>query len=313
MSQISNLGTITSLVGDDAGVWTGTISASSDDLAALPPLDEFFTEAVSAAPTRCIDGRPLVGSMDDPALQGRPLGPQLAGGTPVIAALRRIVLGTDSAGDVSLDADLAATISELAHGGLGFGGHIDDHHAATDEDTGCGAVDKLHVILARIADPAAWQQITFLAAQLLGANYDAERAEALHARVVAFQAQADAYFGRDGEHYPYKQRAAAAMREQAAGEEVVEELSGGHLEKALLINTVDGTTFSRDRFDAAYAGGQVFGYDVWYVQWVAASLFPGDDQAAVDARTDFTLLHVFYSIATAMVLTDGSQALLVRQ
>src|SRR6185503_11067174 len=125
--EILNMGQIDDIVTRSKGgvvaqknqrLWTGGISpaariASRKTLApriqrALEPrvLRDYFVPCDLGSPTRCIDGRLIEGYEDDLALHGRPLGPQVPGGTAISALTRRIVHAESIDGTFTFSDDL---------------------------------------------------------------------------------------------------------------------------------------------------------------------------------------------------------------
>ena len=76
------------------------------------------------------------------------------------------------------------------------------------------------------------------------------------------------------------------------------------------MNFVPNTTLASNRFAAAHAGTQAFGYDIWRSKQLARNLFPLPDQAM--ERDRFVMARVMITIATLMTLTDGSQRIFLR-
>ncbi len=315
-AMVQDMGVLRQVAGDtgaDPTIWSGPIGLAVGDEAALAKalgdLNNYFVLVDKAAPARCIDGRQTTGYKDNPSLLTRRLGPQLVGGTPVVALLHHLITTIDDMA-TTLEQDVAQMVDVLTSLGLGYGGHTDDHHVVTDEDTGCGAADKLPAILSKCMQPQAMVEMKALAAKLLGTAWDEAVADQLPGRLKSFLPDADTYLGRQGDKYTYKQAVVRVLQSKAGPGVAVESLAGTHQEKGLIVNAVARTTFDRDRFvEATKATMQLFSYDVWYLQELAKQLFAADERR----RATFFIFHVLYSIATAMVLTDGTLKLLVRQ
>ena len=317
MAQTQDLGTLKQVAGDkgtSTNTWTGAISLAVAIEAnpalegalqrALAGVEQYMVPVVASAPMRCIDGRKIANYGSDPALQSRPLGPQLAGGTNGLALSYHLVAGSDS----TFTADLETVIEKLSAAGIGVGDHVDDHHAPTDEDTGCGAVDKMLLIVERIVQPSAASEVLVLASSLLDKPF-MMNIQALLKQIVHFLPEANDYFGRDfNNRFAFKRQSVQIL--QAKAPDAIEVLTGTHQEKAFLVNALQNTTFNRDQFSLDYNDNiQVFNYDAWTVRPLGEMLFPNDMQK----QRTFVLCHVLYSIATAMVLTDGSLRLLLRE
>lgn len=338
---ITNLGQIDNLVTRHKGgvvaqksqhLWTGGISpaariAADKSLAgpierALDPtvLADYFIPCTMGSPTRCIDGRITEGYDQDMTLRGRPLGPQVPGGTAISALTRRIVHATDITEAISFSDDLETTIRTLKQKGLSFGGHIDnaDHPHG---DTGCGAIDRVPEVLACIANPRAQRQIRGITKLLLGIRYDDAYVDAILGRIINLESIAERYFMIDPKTgvYDYKQKIIADLRKN--NDTGVARLAGPHYEVGLAVNTVPGTTFDGDRFSSDNANRiQLFNYDFWLTQHVAELSYPTNHHVTfATAKLNLRLQHEYIlcrtllAVAVAMVLTDGSIQLIIRK
>ena len=90
----------------------------------------------------------------------------------------------------------------------------------------------------------------------------------------------------------------------------VSTLRGRHPEAFVIVNLVEGTTMSSNRFAADHAGSQAFGYDLWRSRQLVQALFPLPSHQ-ID-RERFIHARVMITIATLMALTDGSLQVLMR-
>lgn len=314
-------------------IWTGSISLAvrtKKDLrlklkatraVRAEKLEKYFVPCDIAARMRCIDGRILEHYADDPDLQKRALGPQVPGGTGMAALAHRIVHADKLSRDVSFSDDIDYVISEFRDMGMGFGGHIDNHHP--DGNTGCGAIDKIPEILQRIADPAAQQQLRGLASMLLGNRYDDMTLDIIIGRIINLESISNRYFMVDPKtgHYDYKQKVVKDLqRNMREGGNPIARLVGPHHEIGLVVNTVRGTTFDPDRFSLDNKNDlQLFNYDFWSTQQGASILYPvNNDVSYADAKRNLRFQHqyltcrVLLAIATTMILTDGTVQLIVR-
>ena len=86
-------------------------------------------------------------------------------------------------------------------------------------------------------------------------------------------------------------------------------LKGEHEECLVVVNFVPDTTLSSNRFAKTF-GIQAFGYDIWRSIQMAEKLMPRVEQEHDRAR--FVMARVMATVATLMVLTDGTQRFLVR-
>lgn len=337
--QILNLGQIDDIVTRTNGgvvaqktqrLWTGGISpaariASNKELAprirsVLDPsvLRDYFMPCDLGLQTRCIDGR-LIEGYDEEASYGRPLGPQVPGGTAISALTRRIVHAEPIDGTFTFSDDLETVINLLQHKGLSFGGHIDNINHPHG-NTGCGAIDQVPEVLATIANPRAQRQIRGLAERLLGVRYDDQAVDTILGRIINLQSIAERYFSIDPKTgiYAYKQKLIAEMRKKG---DKVSRLVGPHYEVGLVVNAVRETTFDTNRFSADNNNElQLFNYDIWLTLHVANVLYPVNHVVSYDiAKKNLRLQHEYIlcrtllAIAVAMVLTDGSIQLIVRK
>lgn len=338
---ITNLGQIDNLVTRHNGgvvaqksqhLWTGGISpatrvASDKNLVGridralnTDVLGDYFVPCTMGAPTRCIDGRLTEGYEQGIALRGRPLGPQVPGGTAISALTRRIVHATDITEAISFSDDLETTIKALGQKGLSFGGHIDnaDHPHG---DTGCGAIDKVPEVLACIANPRNQRQIRGITKLLLGIRYDDAYVDAILGRIINLQSIAERYFMIDAKTgvYDYKQKVIKDLRKK--NDNGVARLTGPHYEVGMAVNLVPDTTFDGDRFSSDNANQiQLFNYDFWFTQHVAELSYPTNQQVTfATAKLNLRLQHEYIlcrtllAVAVAMVLTDGSIQLIIRK
>ena len=339
MSHLINLGSAKDLFASagarsaTSSVWSGSISLGStaDEQAtvrraiesSLESINGYFVPVDFSAPTRCIDGRPIEGYVSDPLLHNRGLGPQVAGGTPAGALVQRLLLmGEHDSGELSFQHDIEEIVTIFRKHGLGFGGHVDDLHDVVGEDTGCGAVDKMPEILHKMVDSVAWSQLHGIAKQLLGAAYDETMVNQVSGRLLRLEAVADEYLLYDPktQTYGYKQSVMKQMRELAKdNQRPVERLAGKHHERGIIINTVSGTTFDRDRYTSdAGAEMQLFNWDIWRSHQSAEILYPITTKMSyvkasqmLRRRYGYVLCRTLYTLATAMVLTDGTPLVLV--
>jgi hypothetical protein len=315
-------------------VWTGGIGLTSRIGSgkvttrriseALEPkrLEPYFVQSDLTARMRCIDGRILAGYEDDLALQHRPLGPQVPGGTAMAALAVRVLHADKISDSVSFSKDIHSVVMQFREKGMGFGGHIDDIDHPHG-DTGCGAIDNTPLILQRIASPVAQQQLRGLTSILLGNRYDNMTLDTIIGRIINLESISNHYFMVDRKtgRYEYKQAVVDELRSitSAAGDPIAR-LVGPHHEVGLVVNMVRGTTFDCDRFSADNKHQlQLFNFDFWSSQHGASVLYPvNNDITYAEAKRNLRMQHeymtcrILLAIATTMVLTDGSIKLIIR-
>jgi hypothetical protein len=230
------------------------------------------------ASIRCIDGRPA-----QTAAHG--LGPQLAGGGPGLALAWAVV--NKPSDNILSDMDRFA---KTFHSGFALGGHRDDH--SHNPSTGCGAIDRMGQIIARVIGLP--DTVKPLVSSVMGDRFD----EKIFTKVVEdFRLINVDKFLPQG--YQNKLLKCCSSKD-------VEVVSGEHKEIAVVINTQKNTTFDKDsmcRQDENSA--QAFNFDYWYIEELASSL--------ESKQTEFITAVVAYQVGAAMVLTDGSLFLGVRQ
>ncbi len=287
---------------------------------ALQPtnLNNYLVVADPAAPTRCIDGRIIEGWADDTAIQNRPLGPKIAGGTPHAALTHRIVDVDNLRRNLVFEEDIRYVIQQYKEIGIGFGGHVDDHQKGWN--TGCGAVDNINLILEKVQRPGPQQQLRGLTRLIMGDAYNGPKiGNEVIGRMLFLDSVKPSYMPRAGGtasgEFLYKKTIVETLRAQAtSNKEPVEKLTGPHNEVAVVLNFVKGMTFDTDRFGFDNQNEiQVFGWDVWEIYEEAARLYPYDMYADIESQRDSVwkrIKHVttrtLLGVATTMVLTDGS-------
>lgn len=276
--------------------WPGAVTVtdsapSSDTLAAR--LDEFYVPVEPRAATRCIDGR------HDPRLDELHLGPQMPGGAPGAALAYR--LGTDDSDltKATFFDDAEAMIDTFLRLDLSPGGHKDDK--ADDGRAGCGALDSMAAIVANMTNPQLVEDHKRLVKTLLADDFSRDDYLRILGAALVLQSRSDDYF-RDNI------KVLDTLEQKASGS--VSVLEGSHEEAYVIVNLVEDTTFSSNRFSAEM-GVQAFGYDLWRSKQLAERLF-GLSQSGNSYRR-FVHARVMITIATLMTLTNGSQHIFVRQ
>ena len=266
----------------------------------------------------CIDGREtlelyVTGGGDfytKPADNSNHERAKVAGGGYITTQAMR--LGVGRRGD-SIDDDLALVGSDLAEKEIYCGAHSGAHQHG--EGTDCGANDKFALILENGLTFS--DQITASTEALVKAAGLEFHPEVLERVLANWQATLDdeGYFaGSTGASRLKTILATQAAATEAAGEEkplaVTKHLDGDHNEDYIIVNYVEGTTFSQgafadtlresfpDKDDKNLA--QAFVVDAWRVVELAEASVPEDEfETAMYAG-------VAYQVATAATLTDGT-------
>ncbi len=294
MSTIIDLGAITTQEN-----WRGGISASkmvADGFTAseriedaVRNIDDYFVSEDPKAEARCIDGR------CNSQLPEDHMGAQVPGGTPGAALAYRlgVVIDDFEVGNFTDDAHWMLERSIA----LGFvpGDHRDTH----GHGTGCGAIDKMDQALMAMVSPELVHDHERLVRALLGDTFD----ENTYMHVMG---AALILAGRSAQYLAGREKTIDEI--EATIQHEVSVLEGDHHECLLSINTVPDTTFATKRFCDDHAGMQAFNYDFWRTVQLSTALFPDDSKK----QQRFLMARVATAIATLMVLTDGSQRLIVR-
>lgn len=285
-------------------------------------LKKYIVVEDDSAPTRCIDGRILVGWKPNSKASKRHLGPKVAGGTVHAALAHRIVDTENLRENLLFEEDLKYVIERFKDIGIGSGGHIDDHQ--TGYNTGCGAVDNINLILDRLQRPEHQEQLRGLSKLILGEAYDAKNLiNEVIGRMLYLDALKPTYMPKKDNdptgEFLYKKTVMKIIKAQASqAQETVPALTGTHNEVAVILNFVPGTTFDTDHF--SYDNNnqiQVFGWDVWHMYEEARRLYRYDmydklisQNEAINNRMKYVITRTLLGISTLMVLTDGSLKLI---
>lgn len=235
---------------------------------------------------------------------------KVAGGGYLTSQAMRLGVGRRG---VSMDTDLASVGTDLAEKGIYCGAHSGAHQHG--EGTDCGANDKFAPILQN--GLAFREQVHGSVGALIQAAGLEFKPEVLEAVFANWQATLDdeGYFvGSTGETRLKTILATQAAASEAAGEEkplaVTKHLDGDHNEDYIIVNYVEGTTFSQNALAEKLRGefpdkddknlAQAFVVDAWRIVELA--------KAAVTEEEFETALYagVAYQVATAATLTDGS-------
>ncbi len=285
-------------------VWPGPVSAKKmieDGLASVATLQEatkslndFYVPANPGGRTRCIDGR------HDPELDEKNLGPQVPGGAPGAALAYRLGVDKDDLTRGTFLADAEAMVGSFMRFGMSIGGHRDEHNAGK-QTVGCGAIDAMDVILAKMTDPSLVDDQKRVIKILMGETFNRDVFLRDMGAAVVVNGRADDYF---------RDREKIIDILESKSKNSVSTLRGTHQECLVVINFVPNTTFSSNRFSDTFDGIQAFGYDIWRSMEIAQKLLPRKDQE--EDRSRFIMARVMTTVATLMALTDGSQRLVLR-
>lgn len=276
--------------------WPGGVTAKSDNLlldGILSRLDEFYVPVDQQAATRCIDGR------HDPKLDELHLGPQMPGGAPGAALAYRLGVDDSDLTKATFFDDAESMIDTFLRLGLSPGGHKDDK--ADDGRVGCGALDSMAAIVANMTEPHLVEDHKRLVKTLLADDFS--RDDYLRVLGAALVLQS-----RSGDYFRDNIKVLDNLESKAPGS--VSILEGSHEEAFVLVNLVEDTTFSSNRFSQDF-GVQAFGYDLWRSKQLASRLF-GLSQSGLSYER-FVHARVMITIATLMTLTDGTQRIIVRK
>jgi len=277
--------------------WPGPLSARDNKVRlgdVMDVLDDYYVSVDPRAKTRCIDGR------HDPDLDEAALGPQVPGGAPGSALAYRLGVDKDDLTRGTFTGDAEMMIESYLRLGLSPGGHRDEDTVAGD-GVGCGAIDGLQLVLDCMTNPMLVEDHKRLVKTILDADFNRDHYLRVMGAGLVLQSRSVGYFHGRGEIIDLLERKAPGS---------VSMLKGRHQEAFVIVNLVDGTTLSSNRFAADHGGAQAFGYDLWRSRQLVQSLFPLPSHN-VD-RERFIHARVMLTIATLMALTDGSLQVLLR-
>lgn len=273
-----------------ASDWTGKISLSkrlkngeiteAEVDEATSKLNESFVAVGIGAPKRCVDGSTIAGYDDkDPKWYGRPLGPQVQGGTIGGASGSRLAKGYQ-AGATLLD-DVKASINTDSR--FAPGDHTDNH--STGNATGCGQIDgqeRRSVIFTN----ERFQTV----ARLLKGVYEKIDADFPQEKVKELEINGRSLNKHRDDYYSNGYEILNLLTEANAN--AIEKLIRPHAEVSLTINFVDDTTFHRDHYNArSNSAIQNFNLDAWNI---------------IEEHADDAFFVLADAVATLMDLTDGS-------
>lgn len=181
----------------------------------------------------------------------------------------------------------SATQEDLDQRGIDYGAHTADH--AEGPDSGCGAIDKSPVI---IGNAIKYKDKIESAIGLLTGGDDTNELDRIFNNYASYYEEIkddDSYRGKD-------------ISEKITNKDKVnKELEGGHLEVAIVINTVKGKTVDQGYVRRVTNGkAQVFAVDEWRLREIADNMY---DSEADSQRAYLSML--VYTLATAGTLTKG--------
>lgn len=258
---------------------------------AVSHLNDYFVAENAADEQRCIDGRSPAGQ---PNGQN---GAQIPGGTPGAALAYRLSLpNTDLS--TALFNDDARYLLERS---LALGFAPGDHRDAHGHGIGCGAIDKMDAAVTAMLDPTLAADHKKLVSVLLGDQFSQNLYTEILDAAEALQPTPDDYMD---------DREKSVRDLEAMIGHAVPVLEGDHHECLVIINTVQGTTFATKHFSDTFHGMQAFNYDVWRTLEFAEKLYAEGSMSG--SKEQFVMARVMTAVATLMVLTDGSQHLIVR-
>ena len=299
----------------DKDLWQGAISLSErlDDgsystdqlIQAKEILAAKYTEIHKGAPIRCIHAGKLIDYDPKKAEDyARPLGPQFAGGTIGQSISRRIVIIDEKTQfdsnqfieDFKTEANAASIL------GLKPGNHQGEH--ATEEKTGCGAVDGMESILDLFSNKerseVAQKLAMVIAETAFGKDYSDQDLmnEVINSFVI---------LAKNKETYLKSKKEMLNLVEDA-NNKGAPKLDNNSNASFIVINTLPNTTLLTDDYDEETEDkAKAFSFDVWHLKDLAATNF----NDLVDQKK-FILASALFNCAAAMSLTDGSQKLIVR-
>lgn len=276
--------------------WPGKLSLGEkivDSATLCSELDKYFVAASGQAKLRCIDGR------YDPKLDERNLGPQEPGGS-LGTAFAYHLIDTNNLLQTTFYTDAETVIALCLKLGLAPGDHRDNH--AHDHGFGCGAIDNIEAVLQDMTDSQLVDDHQRLVSTILGEKYSHDEYLHILGAALLLRSSSSKYFAQSDQ-------TAELLEQKSPGS--ISVLEGDHEEGLLVMNFIPHTTLATNRFAIDHGGLQAFGYDMWYTEQVADTLFPSDDQEK--QRTRFVMARMMIAVATLMVLTDGSLEVLVRR
>ena len=158
----------------------------------------------------------------------------------------------------------------------------------------------MDAILAAMTDSQLSGEHQRVVKQMLGSDFDQDIFSSILENAAALEKRSEDYFRN--------REAIIGVLEKRVHKSIAT-LEGKHKEALVVVNAVVGTTLGSDRFSDKN-GFQSFGYDLWFSKHVANTLLPASEQSL--DRQRYITARVMSTVATLMVLTDGSQRLVLR-
>lgn len=288
-------------VSDGLGIGEGNISGTEIDQKAGPELVRRVDVAINSEKVivpldRDSDGNLVEddgcgdGRFTKLVMRGREIlkkslhRPKVFGGGATMGAAS--LIGSGEAAGKTLQDIFRLSMHVLRESGVKFGAHTADHVA--DGKCGCGAIDEAPRV---IGNAVKYQREITDQFEALGVP-----TEGLHAIFANFTTHeqglaAQLFAGEE------------VMSDiQADGDVVVKELGGSHIESRIILNLVEGTTVNQNYIRRVSEGKvDVFGVDVWRMNYIANRLHADDAAASLQAFQSMLV----YTLATAAVLTKG--------
>lgn len=255
--------------------------------------DEFYDKTQNYMPKCCVDGRHRA----DNTCQ---LGANAAGGVFSLLAADMLsqtqTLRHDATNTGQYADNLYAFLNER------FAGQFGDHnadHVAQKTDSGCGAIDKMPVVIGLIAHHG--EELRQLA-RAIGLVIADEDFDIIVARAIAIADDQDIAIDPGA--------TMVDALKKAAGDVSVETLTGIHNEVAVVVNNREGTTLNRAKIKARYGDRlQAFNYDRWAMRKAVREISGSQDEN--EARLKLTAADL-YNLAVTCTLAGPSLRGVVR-
>lgn len=234
----------------------------------------------------CGDGRSVSRIFEGEEIRGKSLNrAKVFGGGAAMATSTLIGLG--QAKGHTLSSTFSSGISLLRDKMVNFGAHTDTHAVHSQENSGCGAIDKAPII---VKNAVKFKEQIRSTIQALGIE-----TTGLDEVEFAFSSYASDQMG--------EYTGADVMNEIIDNGKIVKELEDDHKEVLVILNTADNFTVDQDVIrEATNKKAQAFAVDVWRLKVLADRLYV--DQSD-DVRHKAFLSELVYTLATAATLTKG--------
>lgn len=243
----------------------------------------------------CVDGRCICGGSQE-------FGPNAAGGTFSLVMADALTTNSYRHEGEKAPEHARRMYAELIKRGHKIGGHGDE--AASGENSGCGAQDKLDAV-----DKNQPSILNYIACRgddvrQIIESLGVEVNDSLHKHIVgkAHALRAENYATNGAE---LRQ---AYVDSNDGDDSIVPDVEGKHKEVVLLVNTQDSTTLNRDRVKELLGDDmQAFNLDLY-------GLENGAEAVSIDAEEaqEKFVAALYYNVATAGVLAGPSLRMMVR-